>query len=207
MSTSQKISLSGIMCLSVFMIITALTRLIGLVATTHKTNKGTAPIWGTFWMILEACIAVIMAFFLTFRSVFVIGNRKKTVGIPVPHSDQLHGSDTFWERLLSRMRFRSKSLVVTAEEGHMGENCSVGGKPRKKRSESHLISMVNITRSSLAFSRLQTLFRSETGTQFTGEAPRSTIDISTEFDLRDLDYHHMIRQDAPSSAGIGSIRT
>lgn len=209
MSTSQKISYAGIMCLSVFMIITALIRLIGSVATTHKTNQGTAPIWGTFWEIIEACIAVIMACFLTFRSVFVRGSRMSPAGAVVPKNHQFHGSGTLWERLLSTLRLRSRyrrSPIVTAEEGNVGGYHSNEEGADVRKNKNHMMPTVKLTRPTLAFSRLQTLFRSESGTQVIGDASRGTIDVVTEFDLSELDYHHVIRQDAPSSAGVGSVR-
>lgn len=205
MTTSQKISYAGIMCLSVFMIIAALIRLIGSVATTHETNKGTAPVWGTFWELLEACIAVIMACFLTFRSVFVKGSSAGHPGVPAAQNHQSHGSETLWERILSTLRFRSKSRrspLITAEEGKMGEHQGSWVKPGEVKAKGHLISMANITRPTLAFSRLQTLFRSETGSEVSHEAPMSNIDVATEFDLRELDYHHVIRQEVPASTGV-----
>lgn len=32
------------------------------------TNKSSLPIWDTFWEMMEACIAVMMACFLSFRA-------------------------------------------------------------------------------------------------------------------------------------------
>ncbi|ROW09337.1 hypothetical protein VPNG_05787 [Cytospora leucostoma] len=213
MSISQKVSYSGILCLSVFMIVAALIRLIGSVATTHKTNHGTAPIWGTFWEIIEACVAVIMASFLTFRSFFAKNSTVDPAGA-APHPNRnIHRPGTLWERLLSTLRFRSryrKSPSITAEEGkvdvHQGNRDGLAGRKVKD----HLISTAAITRPTLVFSRLQTLFRTESESEATREGALihgGTIDVVTEFDLRELDYHQILREEASSSAGINSIRT
>lgn len=50
------------------MVIMALIWLTGTLITTKPTNRGSLPIWGTFWDMMEACIAVMMACFLTFRA-------------------------------------------------------------------------------------------------------------------------------------------
>ncbi|ROW01344.1 hypothetical protein VMCG_05887 [Cytospora schulzeri] len=215
MSTWQKISYSGILCLSVVMIIMALIRLVGSVVTTHKTNRGTAPIWGTFWEMLEACLAVIMACFLTFRSVFVKGGGSNHAGTPALPNNQFQRPGSFWERLLSTLRFRSryrKSPSVTAEEGHVGVHDGNGNVSAEGREKNYVISTANMTRPTLAFSRLRTLFGSVGGTQGasdTGLLSRGTIDVVTEFDLRELDYHQVLRDEtrAPPSAGVGSTQT
>lgn len=63
MKDSQKLVLSAFLCLSVAMIMAAITRLSG-----YRLNGVLDLTWGIFWQYLEACIAVIMGSVTAFRA-------------------------------------------------------------------------------------------------------------------------------------------
>lgn len=211
---AQKLSYAAFLCLSIVMIVLALVRLIGSVATTKTTNRGTSPIWGTFWGMLEACIAVIMASFYTFRSAAAKGNgANQGVAAARVHPGERRPS-SLWSRLLSTLRFRSRyhrSPSATGDELELGASRGNGGggEPRHEGGlgQKHLISTLNPIRPTLTFSRLGTLFGSAGRTQLASEASlvtRGTIDVVTEFDLRELDYHEVRKQEtAPRSGSAG----
>lgn len=74
----------------------------------------------------------------------------------------------------------------------------------------HLLPTLNMTKPRLAFSRLQTLFGSSDRTLFAGEASlvgRGTINVEPDFDVQELDYYEVRRQEAPLSAKVGPIHT
>lgn len=211
MSRSQKLSYAGFLCLSVVMVIIALIRLIGTLATTRDTNKGSAPIWGTFWEMVEACIAVIMACCLTFRAALSQNANTKQ---RAAHQDQLRlRSASLWDRLLSTLHFRTRyrrSPSGTGEEGAIDLNQGHEHLPIKDHIMDHHLPTANITKPTLGLSRLRTLFGSLGGTHSMSEnslVTRGTINVDTEFDLRELDYHEVRRQEVPSSAGSGAVRT
>lgn len=205
MSLWQKVSYGGVLCLSVAMICMAIIRMIGVLATMHRNNIGTSPIWATFWEVIEGCVAVIMACFLTFRSVFATGSNKS-------HADAVAARNrlwrwpgtigTLWDRILLTLSFRSKSRVSSStagEEREAGMDCGRGGKgpgEDDRGSTDYLIPTVAVTRPTLVFSRLRTMFGSTTKSQVASQTSyisEETVDVVTESELRELDYHHVIR--------------
>ena len=62
----QKIVLAALLCLSICMIICAVTRVSGV--RTHGNNIDVE--WETFWQYVESCIAIMMVSFTAFRSLF-----------------------------------------------------------------------------------------------------------------------------------------
>lgn len=80
MKFKQKLGLGVFLCLSVFMIITAIVRISGLAITIQPPNgkvKAFDVIWKAFWQQVEACVAVLMVSFTAFRSIFVAESSKK----------------------------------------------------------------------------------------------------------------------------------
>lgn len=73
MRTRQKLSIAGLFCISAFMIVLQLVRVLDPVGNdpgiSAKTNL--AAVWTLFWGELEACTAVIAASVIVIRSMFV----------------------------------------------------------------------------------------------------------------------------------------
>lgn len=212
MSSAQKFSYAGFLCLSVVMVIMALIRLIGTLITTKPTNRGSSPIWGTFWEMMEACIAVIMACFLTFRAAVL--NHATSENPASRQNKATRGPASLWDRLLLTFGFRTSSRNTPNELGEQGAptgldqyNTQAAG--RKSRKD-YILPTLNMTRPRLAFSRLPTLFGSADRTIFASEASlvtRGTINVETEFDLQELDYHEVRRREAPWSTEVSRFFT
>ena len=66
----QKLRLGLSLCLSIFMIITALVKISGL----RDSRGGVNMVWVVFWHYAEGCIAVLMISLTAFRSLFVSQN-------------------------------------------------------------------------------------------------------------------------------------
>lgn len=72
MDTSQKLSLSAFLCLSLAMIIVTLIRFIGTLTNKNfRMHSGMSVIWPIYWHLLEGCVAVITASVIVIRSVFI----------------------------------------------------------------------------------------------------------------------------------------
>lgn len=212
MSSAQKLSYAGFLCLSVVMVIMALIRLIGTLITTKPTNRGSSPIWGTFWEMMEACIAVMMACFLTFRA--AVGNHTASDNPASRQNKATRGPALLWDRLLLTLGFRTSSRNTPNGPGEQGaptslDQCNTQADGRNIR-KNHILPTLHMTKPRLAFSRLQTLFGSSDRTLFASEASlvtRGTINVETGFNLQELDYHEVRRQEVPWSTEVGPIRS
>ncbi|KAI1165530.1 hypothetical protein F5B18DRAFT_649488 [Nemania serpens] len=71
MSTTRKLSLAAMLCLSVVMIVIALIRLIGTIADTRPDGDGVAPVWATYWSMVEGCVSLTMTDVIVIRAVFI----------------------------------------------------------------------------------------------------------------------------------------
>ncbi|XXH05028.1 hypothetical protein Hte_011452 [Hypoxylon texense] len=95
---TRKLSLAAILCLSTAMIICALARLVGTIIDTQPDGSGSAPVWSTFWAMVEGCVSLIMTAVIAIRSVFVSqiihDDRQKQASI----------MQRFGRRLLSTLR-------------------------------------------------------------------------------------------------------
>ncbi|KAF2656386.1 hypothetical protein K491DRAFT_678146 [Lophiostoma macrostomum CBS 122681] len=181
MRMKQKVGLMALLSLSVVMIAMTLTRVIGLLATTHSTNKsGSSPVWGFFWAFVEPCVAVIMASIIVIRSVFI----KQSILEAQRHEVSLISQ--IRQRLLASLGFSPKSSQRVPSErasAHSG-------------SDNAQISNVHVTRLSLG--GLKAFIR--------GEKSKSQMDASstmgdTHFDLDELEYHNVRRQEVrPTTA-------
>ncbi|KAI9792801.1 MAG: hypothetical protein M1816_001533 [Peltula sp. TS41687] len=79
MKLKQKLGLGLFLCLSIFMVITAIVRISALRHTTHALGAAIDAIdvtWKLFWQQVEACIAVLMVSFTAFRSIFMAESSK-----------------------------------------------------------------------------------------------------------------------------------
>ena len=75
---SQKLGLGVFLCLSIGMILMAITRLSGV----HSYRGSFDEIWILLWQQIEACIAVTMLSLTAFRSVFVEAKPGSDKAIP-----------------------------------------------------------------------------------------------------------------------------
>ncbi|KAF2742644.1 hypothetical protein M011DRAFT_529752 [Sporormia fimetaria CBS 119925] len=98
MRFSQKLSLAVMMSLSVVMIICATIRMAGTITDRGKDSSGTAPLWSTYWTLVEACVSLTMASVIVIRSIF-IGTHTRD-----DKSKDTGSLKSFWHRLLSNMR-------------------------------------------------------------------------------------------------------
>lgn len=71
MSTSRKLSLAAVLCLSIVMIAMALIRLIGTIFDMRSDSEGTAPVWATYWMMVEGCVSLTMTSVIIIRASFI----------------------------------------------------------------------------------------------------------------------------------------
>ncbi|OCL07968.1 hypothetical protein AOQ84DRAFT_294085 [Glonium stellatum] len=177
MRTAQKFGLAAILCLSIVMIVVALIRLIGSVADTRRSNKGTSPVWGTFWEIMEACIAVIMASVIVIRSVFVKNSLPDT---------RPTGSNMMYrlrQRLLSSLKplRRSRKREGSDESGPVIDH------------DRPAIPSLAITRGTLK--GLKTFIRGDR------RGVKELASVDTTYDLEEADYHKVRREEAKEAGG------
>ncbi|KAI1363663.1 hypothetical protein F5Y08DRAFT_354271 [Xylaria arbuscula] len=102
MPLSRKISLAAMLCLSVIMIVIAFIRLIGTGVNTKPHEKGSSPIWATYWSGVEGCVALMTTTVIVMRSVFITRRSSH-------QSDMNSKWSRVRRRLLSALRLRGTS--------------------------------------------------------------------------------------------------
>ena len=109
MKRAQKIGLAVFLCLSLAMVIVTLVRMIGTVIQTKPSNRGTSPVWGTLFMIVEAGIAVIMSSLLVFRGVFLERLQRSSQG------------SSAWSSISRALRYVPERLNCARDEERFGQ--------------------------------------------------------------------------------------
>ncbi|KAK8033966.1 integral membrane protein [Apiospora marii] len=108
MPLARKLSLAAMLCLSIAMIVVALVRLIGTVATTQADSLAAAPTWAWYWAVVESCIALIMTSVIVLRGAFVTTQPANPVGHDGKSQDSL--VRRFGRQLRLSLRLDSLSL-------------------------------------------------------------------------------------------------
>lgn len=179
MPFSRKFSLAVMMCLSIAMIICALARLVGTIVDTRPDGSGAAPVWSTYWAIVESCVSVIMTTVIVIRSMVITrlirDDRQKQESI----------IERFGRRLLSTLRLPGSSRSSRRSPPWPSENRQDlnPGTPR--------ISTQGMTRATL--SNVKRFISSENVENGSGHDVLQSVDTDTDFVLRDMDYHSVQR--------------
>ncbi|KAF1993621.1 hypothetical protein P154DRAFT_557648 [Amniculicola lignicola CBS 123094] len=181
MPFSQKVSLAAMLGLSVAMILCAFVRLIGSVTDTRKDGSGTAPVWATYWAIMEGCIAVIMTSVIVIRGVFIStlisDDRRKQESI----------MQRFGRRLLSTLRL----------SGSSGRSGRSGRKDHGPGPSAPRIGTQGLTRGTLH--GVRTFISGGKRKSATQDDMLKSGD--TAFILEDMDYHNIRRNEATRPTG------
>lgn len=111
MKLNQKFGLGIFLCLSIFMIITAIIRISAISTLAHAfgvTIEALDPTWRGFWQQVEACIAVLMVSFTAFRSIFIAeSSRNRNKGAKAWYASR--------QRILNLQR-----KIASEEQGNNG---------------------------------------------------------------------------------------
>lgn len=179
MPFSQKLSIAIMLCLSVAMIVCALIRLIGSITSTRKNYKGTAPVWATYWAIIEACVSLIMTSVIVIRGVFITN---------LIHNDRQKQESMlqqFGRRLLSTLRLTGSSRS-SRRSPQRSEDHAVNDQPHD--SNAPRIATQNLPHGTL--SGMKTVISG-------GKKRKSQNDtvgsVDTAYMLQDLEYHNVLR--------------
>lgn len=183
MPFSQKASLAAMLCLSVAMIVCALIRLIGSVSDTNEEGSGTAPVWATYWAMVEGCVSLIMTSVIVIRGVFI-----KNL-ITDDRQKQESMLNRFGRRLLSTLRLSGSSgrsgRSRRSPQGSGGDNAGEG--PSAPR-----IPTQGLTRGTL--DGVKTFI---SGGKRKGSGQDDMLKSGdTAYILEDLDYHKIRKNEA-----------
>jgi hypothetical protein len=160
------------------MIIITLVRLIGTITDPdflkqqgNKMFQGLSVTWATYWSIIEACVAVMMASAIVIRSVFIQRDRDR-------------GSDVVsfeWVRRRFNVPWSSNSRVRN------GGGVSERGNRRRNMRLPSLLTGATLRGMRSFIGRESALEKSAAGTGST---------TASEMDLKEWDYHTMRREEA-----------
>jgi hypothetical protein len=185
MPFSQKASLAAMLCLSVAMIICALIRLIGSITDTRKDGSGTAPVWATYWAMVESCVSLIMTSVIVIRGVFI------TTLIKDDRQKQESILNRFGRRLLSTLRLSGSSgrsgRSRRSPQGSGGDNHGEGPSAPQ-------IPTQGLTRGTLGGVRTF-ISGGKSGRKGSGQDDMLKSG-DTAYILEDLDYHKIRKNEA-----------
>ncbi|KAI1123773.1 hypothetical protein F5Y10DRAFT_269780 [Nemania abortiva] len=178
MPTARKISLAAMLCLSIVMIIIALIRLIGTITDSRPDGNGAAPVWATYWSMVEGCVSLTMTSVIVIRAVFITKAAQK--------DRRMH--DSLWSRagrrLLSTLRLPGSS--ASSKRGsprRSGDSEKVESKPPK-------IATQALTRNTLS-SVSEFIIDSDGRHQSLDDA---VGDGSMDYRLHDLEYNNIQKE-------------
>lgn len=190
MPLSRKLSLAVMLCLSVAMIICALIRLVGTIADTRPDGGGSAPVWSTYWAVVEGCVALIMTSVIVIRGAFIAQriqeDRKRQESI----------IQRFGRRLLSTLRLSGSSRSSRRSPPRPIED-QANDYPDTPR-----IATQGLTKATL--SNLKRFVRGGGDNAESGTHQDTLKTLDTAYMLEDINYHTVRRneagQHAPSSS-------